>query len=448
MAQNLLYTGGLQIKCTIDPDVQAVLEKAYTDEANYTYKGEELMQSAMVITEASTGEIKGIIGGMGDKGGSRTFNRATALRQPGSSIKPISVYAPALDYGVIHGASVLIDEPTTFTLSNGGTWSPRNSGGTFSGPVSLKTAVANSLNVPAAKLLDEMGIQRSYDFLTQNLRISSLVESRKTDYGVVSDKALAALSLGGLTDGVSPVEMSGAYAPFINEGIYIEPHTYTEIYDYNGNLLFEKNADKHRAMKESTATLMTELLRGVVSGGTGGSAYFSGPELAGKTGTTTNNHDKWFVGFTPSLVGATWVGYDTPNAINSYGNPAARMWKAVMSALDYSAEPKRFSEVNSYSDLVSYSICSVSGLRATDICVSLETAYSVMVDKSSVITIDECSAEEHEEELVEEEADETVEVLTETEEESEEIVLIAPGSAVESIEETVVDPNGNNDSEE
>lgn len=269
MAQNLLYTGGLQIKCTIDPEIQDTLERVYTNPNNYTYKNNELMQSAIVVTEGATGEIKGVVGGMGDKGGSRTFNRATALRQPGSSIKPIAVYAPALDYGIIHGASVLEDVPTTFHLSGGGTWTPRNSGGSFSGSVSLRTAIARSLNIPPARLLEQLGIQKSYDFLSKNMGISSLVDKRETENGIVSDKALAALSLGGLTDGISPLEMTGAYATFINNGMYIKPHTYTEIYDYNGDLLFTKNVNEHRAMKSSTAALMTDLLKSVVTGGTG-----------------------------------------------------------------------------------------------------------------------------------------------------------------------------------
>ena len=396
MAQNLLYTGGLQIKCTIDPEIQDMLEQVYKNEANFVYKNNELMQSAMVITEASTGEVKAVVGGMGDKGGSRTFNRATSARQPGSSIKPIAVYAPALDYGIINGASVLQDVPTTFHLSGGGTWTPRNSSGSFSGSVSLRTAIARSLNVPAAQLVEKLGVQKSYDFLSRNMGITTLVDRRETDYGIVSDKALAALSLGGLTDGISPFEMTGAYATFINDGIYIKPHTYTEIYDYNGNLLFSKNTNEHRAMKSSTATLMTNLLTSVVTGGTGTSAYFSGPELAGKTGTAERNHDKWFVGFTPSLVGAVWVGYDTPTAINSYGNPAARLWKEAMSQIDYTSEPMKFSEVLSYDSLKRYSLCSVSGLLATEFCESEGTVYSVMVDENSSTHLRRCDESKHE----------------------------------------------------
>ncbi len=399
MAESMLYTGGLQIKCTIDPQIQATLEKVYTSEANYIKKGDELMQSAMVVTEAKTGEIKGIIGGMGEKSGSRTFNRATALRQPGSSLKPIAVYAPAIENGVVSEATVIDDSPTTFNLGGGATWTPRNSSNTFSGDVSLRTAVAKSLNIPAAKILEETGINTAYNFLTQKLGITSLVEKRKTDAGVISDKALAALSLGGLTDGISPIEMASAYAPFINNGFYVSPHTYTEIYDYNGDILFTKRPETHRAMKDSTATIVTDLLRSVVTEGTGTSAYFPGPQLAGKTGTTTNNHDRWFVGYTPTLVGATWVGYDNPSDINVSGNPAARLWKAVMSEIDYTGRHRNFSKVLSYEGLGERDICSVSGCLATDFCEEAETTYTVLLDSKAYKDLEECTIDEHLEDL-------------------------------------------------
>ena len=135
IAQRMLYTGGLQICCTIDPAIQALLEATYTDESRLMYQGDTLLQSAMAVLENSTGEIKGIVGGMGEKSGSLTLNRALTVRQPGSTIKPIAVYAPALEYGVINAATLLQDVPTTFTLSGGGTWSPRNSGGSFQGDV-------------------------------------------------------------------------------------------------------------------------------------------------------------------------------------------------------------------------------------------------------------------------------------------------------------------------
>lgn len=395
MAQQMIYTGGLKIKCTIDPEIQKTLESVYTDESNYVTKNGEMMQSAMVIIEHSTGEIKAVVGGMGEKKGSLIFNHATALRQPGSTIKPIAVYAPALEYGVIKSGSVLEDVPTTFTLSDGSTWTPRNSNGRFSGAVSVKTAIARSLNIPAARTLDKMGIDTSFDFLENNLGITSLVERRETEAGIVSDKALAALSLGGLTDGISPLELAGAYAAIANDGKYIEPHTYTEIRDYNGELLFAARPETHRAMKTTTSIIMTDMLRAVVSYGTGTGAAFSGVELAGKTGTTTNDHDRWFAGYTPSYTAVTWVGYDIPTAINVSGNPAVPLWRSVMSKINYEDQPKSFREVLSYDDIRYRSVCSVSGLAATDICREAGTVYSQLVEKDAP-ALGKCNESYHE----------------------------------------------------
>lgn len=404
MARQMIYTGGLQIKCTIDSEIQGIVEAVYTDEANYVTKNGEMMQSATVVIEQSTGEIKGIVGGMGEKSGSLIFNHATALRQPGSTIKPIAVYAPALEYGVIHSGSTLEDVPTTFTLSDGSTWTPRNSGGSFSGAVSLRTAVARSLNIPAARTLDKLGIEASYEFLEKKLGISSLVDKRSTESGVVTDKALAALSLGGLTDGISPVELAGAYAAIANDGIYIEPHIYTEIRDYNGELLFTNRPKTHRAMKTTTSVVMTELLRGVVSGGTGGGAAFSGTEIAGKTGTTTNDHDRWFAGYTPAYTAVTWVGYDTPTSINVSGNPAVPLWRSVMSQISYEGKPTSFKSVLSYDDISYRSVCSVSRLAATDVCEKAGTVISQLTEKGAA-PLDKCNASFHEEHEGEEEAE-------------------------------------------
>lgn len=401
MAQQMIYSGGLQINCTIDPEIQSILESVYTDEKNYVTKNGEMMQSAMVIIENSTGKIKGVVGGMGEKTGSLIFNHATALRQPGSTIKPISVYAPAIEYKILNAGSYLDDVPTTFTLSDGSTWTPRNSGGTFSGRVSLKTAVARSLNIPAARTLDKLGIETSFNFLENNLGITSLVERRETDSGIVSDKALAALSLGGLTDGISAIELAGAYGAIANDGIYIEPHTYTQIRDYNGNLMFTNRPETHRAMESSTAIIMTDLLKAVVSSGTGRSAYFSGPELAGKTGTTTNDHDRWFAGYTPSYTGVTWVGYDTPTSINVSGNPAIPLWKSVMSQINYEDCPDSFNDVLSYDSIEYRSMCSVSGRLAEDVCREAGTVYSKLVEKDSP-SPGRCNESYHEKEEEEE----------------------------------------------
>ena len=398
MAQNVLYTGGLQIKCTIDPEIQAILDDVYTDVNNYHYNAStnELLQSAMVITDATTGEIKAITGGMGDKSGSRTYNRATAPRQPGSTIKPLAVYAPAIDSGLINAATILNNESVTFTIAGSAPWTlaqPSSQADT----ASVRKAIASSWNIPPAKLVNEMGVEHSYNFLSKNLGITSLVEKKETASGTVSDKALAALSLGGLTEGISPIELSAAYAAFINDGYHTKAHTYTEIYNHNDEILFKKQVNTHRAMKSSTATIMTDLMTSVVTSGTGTAARFAGVDIAGKTGTTDNTKDKWFVGFTPSLVGVTWVGYDTPTEISSAKDKALaiELWNKVMSKIDYSDRPTSFEEVLSYDGLSSYYICEESGLHYSETCTSYSGSFKALLSEDDANKIEVCSEELH-----------------------------------------------------
>jgi len=376
------------------------VDAVFTNPDHYTYNEDgELLQAAMVVTDASTGEIKAVAGGMGNKTGSRTYNRASALRQPGSTIKPLSVYAPAIDSGFITSATILSNKSMTFSIEGSEPWTPKNSTKAFDGKnVSVRIAVEKSLNIPAAKIIYGMGIDHSFNFLTQNLGITSLVEKQQTSSGIVSDKALAALSLGGLTNGVSPIEISAAYAPFINDGYYTKPHTYTEIYNHNGEILFKKQTDTHRAMNSETATVMTDLMSGVVSDGTGTAARFDGVDIAGKTGTTDNNKDKWFVGYTPSLVGVTWVGYDTPTEIRDYNGKALaiNLWKDVMSQIDYSKRPDSFSEVLSYDNLDTYTICPASGLIAKSFCSEYEEeCFEVLLIEDDAENMDVCNEEIH-----------------------------------------------------
>lgn len=391
LANRMLYSGGLKIRCTMDPTIQAQLEAVYTDPSNITVTASgETLQSAMVVVESSTGAIRGIVGGVGEKTGSRTFNRATALRQPGSTMKPIGVYAPSLEYGVISPAVMIDDVTTTFDVPGGAPWVLKGSRGL----VPLETAIASSLNVPAAKTLEKLGVDVSYDFLTRNLGVTSLVDHRATEGGVVSDRSLAALSLGGLTDGISPIELAGAYLPFSNNGSYIRPHSFDAVYSYKDELLFTPHAEAHQAMRSGVAAIMTNLLRGVVTSGTGTAAYFPGVELAGKTGSTDNDFDRWFVGYTPAYVGVTWVGYDSPHAIYSYGNPAIPFWRAVMSGIDHTGRPTSFSETLDYGALTYRTLCSVSGKLATDRCYVHGTVRSVMAEKDSS-ALGYCDGSEH-----------------------------------------------------
>ncbi len=336
-AVDAVTSGGLKIYATMDPNVQAIMDDVYTDESNFpdTSKNGILPQSAMVVLKPN-GEIAGIVGGRGEKTASLVQNRATlTTRQPGSSIKPVAVYGPAMDAGIITPYTVMEDGP--YMDINGSPW-PKNDNGVYSGSVLLKTAVAKSINTIAVKTLGELTPEKSYQFLTQKLGFTHLVGSRTTSSGsVLSDIALAPLALGGLTDGVTVREMAGAYTIFLNQGNYYTPHSYTKVLDSSGaTILSYEDLEPVVAFEnEKTAYYMNETLQEVVSSGTARSAKISGMDTAGKTGTTTSNRDRWFCGYTPYYVGATWFGYDENYKLTGLGyvNPSVTLWKAVMSRI-------------------------------------------------------------------------------------------------------------------
>ncbi len=366
VALKMIYSGGLKIYTTADIKVQTALEEIYTNEENFPKtSGEVQPESAAVVINPETGGIAGLVGGRGEKIGSRTLNRATdTLRQPGSTIKPIAVYAPAIEYGHINPNSIVVDGPITIDG-----WSPRNAGGGFSGPVSISAAVARSLNTVAVKVLDKITVDASFDFLQKNLGITSLVENETRDGKVYTDKVYPALALGGLTDGVSVAEMCAAYVPFVSKGLYTPPTTYTRVESYDGEVLLEqKSEDVKIAMSEPSAYQMTQLLQGVVRYGTGSAAYLDNSRIpvAGKTGTTTNDNDRWFIGYTPYYVTAVWFGYDQPKSLGAIGyNPAIPLWREIMNEIHEGKEGKTFSLP---SGMKTTAICKESGTLATSAC--------------------------------------------------------------------------------
>ncbi len=334
MADHLVYSGGLSIYSTVDYNIQATLEKYYENESNFP-KTKKKAQSSMIILDPYTGEIKALVGGMGKKTESRGLNRATqSFRQPGSSIKPISVYAPALEEDLINPTTTVLDAPIKI-----GDWAPKNSYSGYKGTMSIKRAVQISANTAAVRVLQELTAGKSYDYLTKKFGLSSISNEDKISLG--------ALALGGLTKGTTPEEMAAAYATFANGGKYIKPYSYTKVVDHSGNVLLEKSGKGKQVIKESTAFLMTTLLYDVVntSSGTGKTAKVSGIPTYGKTGTSNDSHDKWFIGFTPYYVAATWYGFDQPDDVTKYGvssSIAPRIWGAVMNEVHKGLDEKEF----------------------------------------------------------------------------------------------------------
>ena len=382
VAQDMLYTGGYEISCTVDPEVQEIVERVYADRSNLNYtsaKGEQL-QSGMTIIDNTTGDVVAIAGRMGERGGAFEWNYAVNPRPCGSAIKPLAVYAPAIEAGVITPASVIDDYPVAM-MGNAGEESiwPVNAYSGYKGIITLQDAVRFSANPTAVRVLQALTPSASYAFMTDKLNFTTLTGDDIT--------AAGALALGGLSRGVTTMEMAAGYASFANNGIYTTPRTYTEVKDHNGKTVLENKSESHVAMKESTAYAMIDLLKGVVNsaGGTGTGAAFSGMTIAGKTGSTNSNCDRYFVGLTPYYTGAVWVGYDTPTRIVASGNPAATLWKKVMSEVHANLPNKNFNV--SGSDMVSVTVCAQTGLLAGPSCPSTHTV-EVANGSAPVLTCD------------------------------------------------------------
>ena len=361
---NMVYGKGYKIYTTQNPNYQAIAEEICSDTANLPYTtnytngyGEtetEQLQVGMTVVDPYTGYVVAMVGGAGIKEVARGWNWATSARQCGSAIKPISVYAPALDDGTINGASAIDDYPV-MVLNN--TAYPKNANGRYMGLTPLHTAIARSTNTCAVRVVQEYGTGRSYDFMTNRLGFTTLTYQDSQQVGN--------MGLGGLDRGVTTEEMAAAFGAFANEGVYTAPRTYTRVEDPDGNVILENEAKSSVAMKDTTAALMNSLLQEVVSAGTGYEGRISGMHVAGKTGTTNNDQDRYFVGYTPYYSCAVWVGYAHNQRIVASGNPAASMWQKVMSRIHADLPDKDFF---SCSGLTRVSVCADSGLLATDSC--------------------------------------------------------------------------------
>ena len=361
---NMVYGKGYKIYTTQNPDYQKIAEEVCTDTSNLPYtstytnsygdKETEQLQVGMTIVDPYTGYVVAMVGGAGVKQYDRGWNWATSARQCGSAIKPISVYAPALDDGTINGASSIDDYPVM--VLNGSVY-PKNANGRYMGLTPLHTAIARSTNTCAVRVVQEYGTSRSYDFMTNKLGFTTLTSQDAQQVGN--------MGLGGLDRGVTTEEMAAAFAAFANEGIYTAPRTFIRVEDADGNVILENEAKASVAMKDTTAALMNSLLQEVVTAGTGGEGRISGMHVAGKTGTTNNDQDRYFVGYTPYYSCAVWVGYVHNQRIVASGNPAASMWQKVMSRIHADLPDKDFF---SCSGLTYVKVCADSGLLATDSC--------------------------------------------------------------------------------
>lgn len=359
-SNDLIYRSGLKIYTTMDAPLQSYAEELYANPANFPAenKGGQTLQSAMAVINHSNGQVKAVIGGRSyDQ--RRGFNRATmAYRQPGSSIKPITVYSTALENGIMP-YYVLDDSPVSFK-SGGKVWSPQNYDGKYRGLITMRTAVQYSINTYAVQMLDKVGIRSGFDS-------AKAFGLEPLDTPGANDLALAPLSLGGLTKGATPLQMAGAYATLGNRGIYIKPHFITRIEDAQGVEIYNYKPVQNRAVSDQTAWLMGNMLRTVVTSGTGTNAQVPGVFTAGKTGTSEEYKDSWFCGYTSGYAVAVWMGYDQKQTMSQIygGGFPAKLFRAVLIKAHSKHNPPMKGMPG---NIVQVSVCSKSGLLPSENC--------------------------------------------------------------------------------
>ncbi len=335
IASNIVYNGGLNIYTAMDVDAQRIVEEYYRNLSDFeVFKGKNGLKSSFILIDSKTGDILAVAGDVGEKRGNRILNFATGSHRPsGSAIKPLSVYAPAIDRKIIKWSSIYLDEP--IKIVNGREW-PQNANQRYLGDVDIEYAIANSLNTVSVRVLNDLGVKNSFIFLKSRLHFESLFEESTYDIG---DSCESSLALGQHKRGVTLKELTAGYTIFEN-GVYKKPRSYYKVLDADGNILLDNTEAQERAISFESAFIMTKLLCGVVNNGTAKNkiTLTDKIEVAGKTGTTSRNCDRYFVGYTPDVIGGCWMGYEYPMKIDALGNPTITIWNDILSkiySLDY-----------------------------------------------------------------------------------------------------------------
>jgi penicillin-binding protein 1A len=424
-----IYTAGFRIYTTLNPTVQDLMESQYADSENFpSSSSKDLVESAMVVLDTQNSAVLGLVGGR-EYTTKRGYNRATDMkRQPGSTFKPIGVYAPAIEQGY-SPATVANDAKTTFS----GNWTPGNYDGSYKGIISMRTAAQYSVNIATVKFLQMTGVSHSLSMLKK--------------MGIQLDENLdnnLSIALGGLTYGVSPLQMAAAYGTLANSGVYTEPWCISRIEDTDGKVIYESELNQTIAMKETTAYLVTDMLKTVTSSGTGTRAQLSNRDVASKTGTVqlpdlsyfqgkSGNRDAWFAAYTPEMVGVVWMGYDNDKDEDGtvqylhqiYGGKyPALIWKSVIGGASQDLPSSSFKRPNgivsvtvdaytgmlpdenttktvtelfdkdnvptsSGDNVTTISICTESKFLANEYCPEVETIYTLKEPDSSNVVVSE-----------------------------------------------------------
>ena len=375
IAENYVYSSGLTIYSTVNSDIQSKIEKEYIN-SKYEIKGREKnadgtlknekSESAFVLIDHKTGHVIGVAGGLGEKTFEDQNNRATqALRQPGSTIKPIANLAPALEEKIIQTSTVYNDVKSTFN----GSYSPKNDGNSYRGFINIRKVLAFSQNVPQVKIMTELTPAKSIEYL-RKFGISTLADS--TQNPTHSDENLS-LALGGVTKGISPLEMAAEYAAIANGGEYITPIFYTKVVEEDGTtVVLTPNQEKTRVISPQNAYLMQSILTEPLKQGYIGYLSIPGITVGAKTGTTDASKDRWLCGFTPYYTAATWYGYDNPETIYYYAssNPAAQLWDAIMTQVHTGLAAATFERPTG---IVEATVCKETGTLAVETCKNVYT---------------------------------------------------------------------------
>jgi len=378
MAETAVFTGGYKIYTTLEPNVQAALDSTFQTQSLFQADPAaiedfpEKPQGGMVVINVATGAIAGMQGGYGEKTTSWGWNRAVDIaRQPGSSIKPLIDYAPAFETKILVPTDQLLDKLMPLDDSKPGVMWPKDSDTPTDGLLTIRQSVVKSKNIVAVQVWKELGAQTALFFLSQ------VGIDRTTE-------AYPSTAIGGFNQGMSPLEMAAAYATFANNGVYRDPYAYTKVLDTNGDVVLEKTVTPHRVYSAETTFLMTNILQDVITGGTAANQVFpikntagDAIDVAGKTGTTDENVDKWFCGFTPYYAASTWYGYDNnlrKTVIpKNDRNDAMKIWNDAMQKIHMDLAAASFSKPD---DVVQLTICSQTKQLATDSCKALGYAIT------------------------------------------------------------------------
>ena len=389
MAEMTLYSSGYKIYTTQKTDIQKVLEEeivkekyitktTYTETNKETGEKEKITQYStptMVIQDQKTGQVVAAATATGSSEERTAITKLGYLNYPteikkqtGSSMKPIAVIAPGLESGTITGATTYYNRATTWG-TGANAWSPKNYNGYTQDIMNMRRAIEESANIPHAKALTNIGTEVAVEFC------KSIGLPDFTAEGIN-------LALGGLHDGISPAQMAGAYSVIANDGVYISQTFYTKVEDSEGNVIFEPKQEETRVMTEQNAYIEKDILKQPVIGSSGTATYcaIKGMDVAAKTGTTNDDYDRWLCGFTPYYTAACWYGYPKNAGVSYSGNPAGKIWDAVMTTIHEDLENATFEEPDG---IIRKSVCRISGLLPSASCTEV---YTELFTESSVPT--------------------------------------------------------------